>query len=286
MIAEKDFAGRQARGKRRRQEDAYAFSDISGTGDSVEGLFIVVADGMGGHTSGEQASELALEGFVDTFHLSTGSLAVRFKSSVLAANDAIAIEMDYSPDLEGMGTTLVAAAVTPRGIEWISVGDSPLYLWRAGTLTRLNEDHSFRPMLDEMVESGALNPDTAARHPLKNILRAALTGREIDLIDQSPGPLELQENDILLIASDGIQTLRDEDICDIVSKHAEADASTIAAHLLQAVLDIDYAKQDNTTVAIIKATEGGFIAHPRPPEKSATKKSAKTVVMNPLQEQE
>lgn len=281
MIAEKDFAGRQARGKRKRQEDAYAFSDISGTGDVVEGLFVVLADGMGGHTSGEQASELALENFVDAFHLATGPLSVRFKSSVLAANDAIANEMEDSPDLEGMGTTLVAAAITRKGVEWISVGDSPLYLWRAGTLTRLNEDHSFRPMLMELVESGALNPDVAARHPLKNILRAALIGREIDMMDQSPAAVELEEGDILLVATDGIQTLPDEEICSIITRSARFSASVIATHLLQAILDIDYVKQDNTTVAIIKATEGGYIAHPRLQQKSAPKKSARTVVMNP-----
>jgi serine/threonine protein phosphatase PrpC len=286
MIAEKDFAGRQSCGKRKQQEDAYAFSDISGTGDRVEGLFVVIADGLGGHTSGEQASGLALENFVDAFHLAKGSLRERFKASALAANDAIARELKASPDLEGMGTTLVAAAVTPRGVEWISVGDSPLYLWRAGALTRLNEDHSFRPMLHDMVESGELNAEAITKHPLRNLLRAALTGREIELMDQPPEPLALLEGDVILVATDGIHTLHDAEIAALLSKSPQADASVLAADLLQSVLDIDYIRQDNTTVAVIKAASGGFAPHPHPPEKSGSKKNSKTVRMHPLQGRE
>ena len=260
MIAEKDFAGRQARGKRNRQEDAYAFSDISGTGDGGEGLFVVVTDGMGGHISGEYASELALENFVDAFHLAEGNIGARFLSAVIAANDGIARELKDLPALNGMGTTLLAAAVTPAGIEWVSVGDSPLYLWRAGTLKRLNADHSFRPMLNEMVESGELKHAEALRHPLKNLLRAALTGRRIDMIDQPVQPVELLEGDVVLVATDGIQTLRDEEIALVVSDWAHADASRLAAALLQAVTDVDYIKQDNTTVAVIKIAKGTFAA--------------------------
>lgn len=255
MIPEKDFAGRQSRGKRKRQEDAYAFSDIPGEG-CTEGMFVVVTDGMGGHTSGEQASELALENFVDAFHLGEGPISKRFKGAVVAANESIAHALKDKPDLQGMGTTLMAAAVTPAGIEWLSVGDSPLYVWRAGAITRMNEDHSFRPMLLDMVESGELKHAEALKHPLKNLLRAALTGRRIDLIDQPPEPVKLKEGDIVVAATDGIQTLRDEEICNLITEWREADASAIAAALLQAVLDVEYPKQDNTTVAIIKIALG------------------------------
>ena len=276
MIAEKDFAGRQSRGKRKRQEDTYAFSEISGEGDRVEGLFVVVADGMGGHTAGGEASQVALENFMDAFHLSTGSPGLRFRSSMVAANEAITREWKNAPGREGMGTTLLAVAVTSLGVEWISVGDSPLYLWRAGALTRLNEDHSFRPMLLDMVQAGHIEADVAAKHPLKNILRAALTGREIEMLDQSSHPVELLGGDIVVVATDGIQTLHDDDIADVISECAHSDASVIAAKVLQAVEDIDYAKQDNITVAIIKAGKGGFVARQTAdkPEKRGSKKTS------------
>ncbi len=248
-------------GRRKRQEDAYAFSDIPGADGEAEGIFVVVADGMGGHTSGGQASELALETFMDAFHLGEGQVGPRFTGALVAANEAIAKAFKDSPDLRGMGTTLLAAAVTPRGIEWVSVGDSPLYLWREGGIARLNADHSFRPMLLDMVESGELKHADALKHPLKNLLRAALTGRRIDLVDQSQEPLELLAGDMVLVATDGIQTLPDEDICSLMSRWARADASAIAAALLQAVMAVEYPKQDNVTAAIIKIAQGELAGH-------------------------
>lgn len=289
MIAEKDFAGRQTRGKRKQQEDCYAFSDVTnsgGPGERVEGLFVVVADGMGGHTSGEQASELAVETFADSFHLVEGTIRQRFHQAAHAANDAIAHEMEESPDLEGMGTTLVAATVTAEGLEWISVGDSPLYLWHDGQLERLNEDHSFRPVLHEMVESGEIRADDISRHPLKNLLRSALIGREIEMIDQPPKPHPLEEGDVVIVATDGLQTMHDDQIAGVLEKTATFDASAIASALLEAVHAVDYPKQDNATVAVIKAAKGGFIPHERKPAREDKKKSETTVIMTPMKEKE
>src|SRR4029077_19092462 len=123
VIAEKDFAGRQSRGARELQEDAYAFSEIIGADGKNEGILVVVADGMGGHSAGELASELALKNFIAAFHETTGKIDKRLGKAVQAANEAIAAELQRDPKCEGMGTTLVAACVTPAGIEWISVGD-------------------------------------------------------------------------------------------------------------------------------------------------------------------
>ena len=256
MIAEKDFAGRQHIGRRKRQEDAYAFADIPDAEGASEGLLVVITDGMGGHTSGEQASELALESFVDAVQLAEGPLSARLKTAIVASNQAIADALKEAPDLQGMGTTLLAAAATPGGVEWLSVGDSPLFIWRAGMLTRLNADHSFRPMLLDMVESGEINHDDALKHPLKNLLRAALTGRRIDMIDQPAAPIPLAPGDILLAATDGIQTLPDEHVGTLITEVAHNEASAIADVLLQAVLDIRYPKQDNVTIAVIKVEQG------------------------------
>lgn len=251
LVAEKDFAGRQTRGSRRHQEDAYAFSIIEEAKENA-GLLVVVADGMGGHAAGEQASELAVQTFIPAFHHGGAALRERFEKGVAAANKAIAKKLQHEPELEGMGTTLLAACLTRQGIEWVSVGDSPLYLWRENNLTRLNEDHSFRPVLREMQESGELTEKDAAKHPLRNLLRAALTGDEVAMVDHSREPLPLRDGDVILAATDGIQTLSDQAIADALAKSAEADAATIVSALLQAVLDAGRPKQDNTTVAIIK----------------------------------
>ncbi|MGB8354712.1 MAG: protein phosphatase 2C domain-containing protein [Chthoniobacteraceae bacterium] len=287
MIPEKDFAGRQARGARGHQEDAYAFTDISSTDGShrEEGLLAVIADGMGGHTSGERASELALESFIDAFHEAGGTLRERLKNAAVAANDALAEELKRQPELEGMGTTLLAVGVTKNGAEWVSVGDSPLYLWSRNKLTRLNEDHSFRPVLQEMLALGKITPPEMARHPFRNLLRAAITGAEIELIDLSEEPVALHEGDMILAATDGIQTLSDDAIAAILAKASMAnDAFVLASGLVQGVLAAGHPKQDNTTVAIIKTGPEGFVAHAPEAEKDS-KPHTETVVMNPLLKQ-
>lgn len=244
MIAEKDFAGRQILGARTVQEDAYAFSEIA-----ERGILVVVADGMGGHSAGELASELALKNFIATFHETSGKIDDRLGKALQAANRAIAKELQRNPKCEGMGTTLVAACVTSAGIEWISVGDSPLYLWRDRKLKRLNADHSLRPVLREMAARGEknVNPEDSS----KNILRAALTGDEISMIDQTPKPVALQKGDLVIVATDGIHTLS-EDV--IAATKSDGDASAIAGSLLDAVRSAGNPKQDNTTVAILRST--------------------------------
>ena len=251
MIAEEDFAGRQSRGARDLQEDAYAFSEIDETGEQKQGLLLVVADGLGGHAAGEQASEIAVKSFVAAFHKTTGKIDNRLRTALNAANGAIAAAVQRDPRCEGMGTTLLAVVVTFEGIEWISVGDSPLYLFGNGKLNQLNEDHSLRPVLKEMAENKTATADEPPQSA-KNILRAALIGDEISMIDVSPKPTAFAESDCILAATDGIRVLSDEGMQKICNAFAEAEASTLVNELLQAVRDADNPKQDNTTVAIIK----------------------------------
>lgn len=253
MIAEKDFAGRQSRGARSLQEDAYAFSEIANAAGGMKGLLVVVADGMGGHNAGEHASELALRSFIDAFHAAAGPLGKRMRKALTVANETIAAELKREPDYEGMGTTLLAAVITPAGIEWVSVGDSPLYLWNGATLTRLNADHSLRPVLSEMAERGEIS--RGGPHVSGNILRAALTGDEIALIDQSRGPVKLGRQDVILAATDGIHTLNDREITAVCGRPA-ITASLLADNLLRAVLAVQNPKQDNTTIAIVKPRAG------------------------------
>lgn len=262
LIAEQDFAGRQALGKRSDQEDAYAFSIIPAQPGAVNGLLLLVADGMGGHTAGNKASELAVRTFVSAFHRGGETMSERFNRAIEAANDALAATIETDPEqFEGMGTTLLAVAVTPLGLEWASVGDSPLYLFRCGTLRRINADHSFRPVLREMVTNGELTAEQAATSSLRNRLRSALIGGEITLIDLASRTLPLLEGDLVLAGSDGLQTLSDAEIADILAQDVAADAATIAARLVAAVMKAGKEKQDNVTVTIVKPT-GDWLGAP------------------------
>jgi PPM family protein phosphatase len=250
MSAEKNFAVRQSRGARSQQEDAFALSEMVNTAGKVNGLLVVVADGMGGHASGERASELAVKHFAEAFHRARGNPEKRLLIGLTAANEAIKEELKREPAYQGMGTTLVAATVTPAGVEWVSVGDSPLYLLRGKTLKRLNADHSLRPVLNEMVERGQIS--TSPARTSGNLLRAALMGEEIALTDQSRRPVILQDGDLILVATDGIHTLNNQEIAAACADAAAADAQKLATRLLQAVLDAGNPTQDNTTIALVK----------------------------------
>ena len=253
LIAEKDFAGHQVVGKRTNQEDAYAFSVIPARSGAASGLLLVVADGMGGHAAGQRASDMAVRTFTGGFHRGGDTMEERFTCALDAANAALNEAVDADPaHLKGMGTTIVAVAVTPLGLEWVSVGDSPLYLFRGGTLRRINADHSFKPMLSEAVAKGEMTAQQAEASSLKNRLRAALVGGEVSLVDVSPAPLPLFEGDIVLAGSDGLQTLADDEIAAVLRKHGKTAASPLAIRLVQAVIDADVPKQDNVTAAIIK----------------------------------
>ncbi|MYK88913.1 MAG: SpoIIE family protein phosphatase, partial [Acidobacteria bacterium] len=134
-------AGGQLIGAREAQEDEFGFIDGSTLDPDGRHPVVIVADGMGGHAGGEMAGRLAVRAFVDAYGLD-GAPADRLGAALDAANRSIDDAVRENLSLDGMGATLVAATVTTDGLEWISVGDSPLYLYRAGRLKRLNEDHS------------------------------------------------------------------------------------------------------------------------------------------------
>ena len=213
---------------------------------------MVIADGMGGHVSGEKASKLAIKAFVRQFHRESGPVPGRLQSSMTASNNALAAEFKRKPELEGMGTTLLAVAVMTEGLHWISVGDSMLYLLRKGALRRLNADHSFRPFLQAMVENGEITPEKAAVHPFRNLLRSALLGDEIELTDLSEQPVPLRGGDLILAATDGLQTLSDTDIARTLTHVPGRNATDFSDALLQAVKDRKMPRQDNTTVAVVR----------------------------------
>jgi protein phosphatase len=250
MLAEKDFAGRQSRGMRPSQEDSYAFSEIIDPAGRAIGLLVVVADGMGGHTAGERASELAVKDCTAEFHQDNGEILHRLGQGLTAANASIAAEMKHDLALNGMGTTLLATAMTDAGLEWISVGDSPLYLWRDRHLNRLNEDHSLRPILRQLAQQGEVDAAETARS--KSVLRAALTGHEILLIDRSRQAMVLRPDDMIILATDGIHSMTDEAISDICAVTAALNASDAAAKFIDAIRDAGHPKQDNITIAIVK----------------------------------
>jgi protein phosphatase len=249
------YATRASKGARSYQEDAAAVRAAPATGeDESAQLAAALADGMGGHVGGALASDTAVRAFLQAYAAAAGDVPVRLEEALQAANTAIARCVAEDHALRGMGCTLIGAAFGPAGLEWVSVGDSPLWLIRAGEIALLNEDHSLAPQIDRLAAAGIISWESAKTDPRRHILRSALTGGEIDLIDRSRRPLPLEPGDIVLLASDGIQTIASAEIARIACVNAAAGPHAVADELLAAVEGAGDPYQDNTTIIVVQAS--------------------------------
>jgi PPM family protein phosphatase len=260
-----DIASATTQGGRSYQEDASAIrswrtgavasdpSTVPPTGPALDGLTLVVlADGMGGHAGGEIASRLVCEHMLTGFERIRPSRAARLVAGLEAANTAIASMVARKPALSSMGSTVIACVLSHAGVEWLSVGDSPLYLVRRGEIAQLNADHSLAPVLDQMVADGRMTRAAADVDGRRHMLRSAVSGEEIDMIDTSAAPLALASGDIVILASDGIETLEPAEIATLAGDAASAgeSADAIARRLIAAVDARRRPHQDNATVIV------------------------------------
>lgn len=262
-----DFGGRfaagQISGTRDYQEDDYGVLDgRADLGiDGGEHTLLLVADGMGGHVSGDTASRLINKTFIETYPRAPGPVTDRLRECLDAANQAIAAAVEEKPELDGMGSTLLAVVVSQRGLEWLSIGDSPLWLFRGGHLIRINSDHSMAPVLADLVAAGRMTEDEMAEDSNRHMLRSAVMGDEILLIDVSSQPRDLKKDDLLFLASDGIMTLDEKEIVNILQKMQDASLEENTAALLKAVEDVALPNQDNATV-LLYTPEGDYGMEP------------------------
>ena len=215
----------------------------------------IVADGMGGHVGGAVASALVCEALERTMVADPGTAVPdAFSAALHAATINLADRIRIDRDLDGMGSTLLATHIDGQNLYWASVGDSLLYFYRNGGLKRLNEDHSMAPMLDQLVARGDLSPFEARNHPHRHALRSAITGYEVDMTDIPAAPTTLLPGDWVVLASDGIDTLGEDGILEILMLFSEASAEKMAAALLDAVTMRDAPFQDNTTLIAVRIT--------------------------------
>jgi len=195
-----------------------------------DNLFIV-CDGMGGRKAGEVASQLALDviaAFVKRsgedpeitwpygFSRDASFDGNRLRTAIKLANRAVFRKAASSEDYTGMGTTVAATIISkkrPHMMTYAHVGDSRLYLIRAGVILQLTRDDSWANLAWEGEE-----PDDTAKSSMKHVLTKALGAQDdvdFEVVDQ-----ELNEGDLLLLCSDGLTNMvPDSRILDIVSTH-------------------------------------------------------------------
>jgi protein phosphatase len=251
-------------GARARQEDALAMSFSVGS----EIGFAVLSDGMGGHAAGDMASRIIVtEVFAElTLQLAKPELDPKaipklLRRSVKIANRCLRSHIEEQPEFHGMGGTIVVAVVIGADLHWISVGDSPLYLFRDRKLVRLNDDHSMAPQIDLMVREGLMDAEIGRNHPQRSCLMAALMGEEIVELDCPETPFRLRPDDLLVVASDGLQYLPDANIERVMDRFRRSNSLQIAGELLSGVAAVGDPEQDNTSLVVMKASGGLSRSH-------------------------
>ena len=249
-------ASRQWQGARPYQEDDFGTLEGSFSGDDGSpGVLVVLADGMGGEAGGAVASRTVVQTFLDRFPDSDGAACVRFQACLDEATDSLREQAGTDPALDGMGSTVVAAHYDGEELSWLSVGDSPMWLFSGGKLVRLNADHSMAPVLDRLAKDGELSPEEALGDSRRNMLRSAVTGAKAELVDCAKRSCPLGRYDCLLVASDGIQTLTEEDIGQHLAS-ADGDMEAAADALFSAVRAAAGPGQDNVTFLLISGEVG------------------------------
>jgi serine/threonine protein phosphatase PrpC len=181
----------------------------------------VVADGMGGAQAGEVASKAAAESFDRKLPQAPPERVL--EQTIEAANRTIHEQAHSDPNLTGMGTTTTAMIVDLESEEVAigHVGDSRAYRFRSGKLERLTRDHS---LVEEMRRKGQLTDAQAEDHPQRSIITRALGPEPEVEVDVQTVPV--QAGDVLLICSDGLTTMLDDDhIARLLGRASSMDAA-------------------------------------------------------------
>ena len=192
-------------GRRREINQDYMFTSETAIG-KLPNLFLV-ADGMGGHKSGEYASRRAVEKIIEYITAGESNQAVTLiKKAILEANRQLLKEALVDIEKEGMGTTIVAATIVGKKLLVANVGDSRLYIVNDKEITQITRDHSY---VAEMVRSGKIKKSEAKCHPDKNMITRAVG--VFPTVDVDFFEVELKEKEFVLLCSDGLTNMVEEE---------------------------------------------------------------------------
>lgn len=213
-----------------------------GTNEDVIGWdedssFWFVADGMGGHASGDVASRIVKETLLGE------ALALPLVDALRKAHETVAATAKTNSAYDNMGSTVVATRIAERQAEIAWVGDSRAYLWRKGSLSVLTRDHSY---LEVLRTQENLSEEQLRAHPNRNLVTQTLG---IGTPEPSLATLPLRRRDWLILCSDGLNDeLEDREIAEVLSTQRQPEAAT------EALIDAALAKggRDNVSAVVVE----------------------------------
>lgn len=251
MVIQPGFATDQ--GAREDQQDSFSLSRFDDKRFVADfGVMAVVTDGMGGYAGGQQASYHAAQTMREAYENKAVQEPIpeALLRALGQANKRVR-EEGTRMDTKEIGTTLVSAVIHRQDLYWIAAGDSRAYLCRKGELTPLTYDHNRAMELLDEVATGTINLQDARSDPEREGLISFLGQSRISHIDRNIRPLKLQEEDRVLLCTDGLyRSLAEHDILRLLE---DPDPQSAAEQLVQAALREQLPHQDNVTVAILAA---------------------------------
>ncbi len=227
-------AGYTHKGRRENNEDSFLVCDN----------FSIVADGMGGHSKGEVASNMAVEHIKDYLNNLTEFNEKNLADAITLANKFILQKAASEKDMSDMGTTVVMCAWDKKEVYIANVGDSRCYLCSKNRVNQITTDHSY---VQTLVDSGKITPEEAESRADKNILLRAVGCEEELKVDTFK--LTIKKGDVLVLCSDGLSgVMSDKDIREIVMQDSSVEV------VVKTLVDEAYKKgsTDNITAVIVK----------------------------------
>ncbi|MEB3225680.1 MAG: Stp1/IreP family PP2C-type Ser/Thr phosphatase [Synechococcus sp.] len=212
-----------------------------------EGRYFIVADGMGGHAGGEEASRITVETiqqYLDESWNNGEATENLLKTSIIKANEAILADQLENPARQDMGTTVVLVLFQGDRAWRAHVGDSRLYSFQGDTLIQVTGDHTW---VSQAVLSGDITAEQAKVHPWRHVLSQCLGRKDLSMIEIEP--LDVRNGDRLLLCSDGLtEEVDDSEIQFILSANDDLDQA--AANLIETAKD--NGGSDNVTVILVQ----------------------------------
>lgn len=207
------------------------------------GSVYAVCDGMGGHSAGQIASELALKTFLKAYYdLELPDIDSALTVAVQAANALVREVAQAIPGRRGMGTTLTAAALCEGEAHIVHVGDSRCYLVRGEVIEQVTDDHSY---VMEQVRLGMMTLEEAQVSPYRNVITRSIG---MDSVEPDIYRVPLQAGDRLVLCTDGLTThVPDEQIAEVVRS---LSPSAAAQRLVEMALE--GGGSDNVTVVVVQ----------------------------------
>lgn len=231
-------------GRRASQQDNIGYIGVD------NGAFAVVADGMGGLADSDRVSQTVVQSMINYCKgLKAESLRTNIPAIISRTNSDIN-RMLGENGIYKSGSTVVCAYAESDKMNWVSIGDSRIYLYRAGSLLQLNREHVYETELTLQSVNGMISYRDVQANTKKRLLTSFIGMGEIKHIDYNLSPVTVLRGDRILLSTDGVfNTLTDSEIAAIIDK--SPDAPAMADNLEKAVLKKRNPYQDNFSLILI-----------------------------------